>query len=126
MLYAKDSFDVGKSTFIAKTKSAPPLVIPTTLSLFGHTQESVNGQNAYKVLEFLNRVRGLENGVILRYGVNMAVQKFLSDSGQWEDQLCVTFPWMMPKEKEVDAVVEASGREVVIKSVRIKYRLERK
>ena len=91
--------------------------------MFGHVPESVNGQNALKVIEFLNGVRGLNNGVLLRYGVNMAVEKFLSDNGQWEDQLCVTFPWIMSKEKETTAGGKASEGEAVMKTVRVKYRL---
>ena len=123
LLYAKDSFEEGTSSSFAKAKILAPVVIPTTLALFGHVPESVNGQNAFKVLEFLNGVRGLNNGVLLRYGVNMAVEKFLSDNGQWEDQLCVTFPWIMSKEKETIPGGKASEGETVMKTVRVKYRL---
>ena len=123
LLYAKDSFESGASSSIAKARSSAPVVMPTTLALFSHPPESINGQNAHKVLEFLNGVRGLDNGVLLQYGINMAVEKFLSDNGQWEDQLCVTFPWIMPKEKETPAGVKASEGEAVMKTVRVKYRL---
>lgn len=96
------------------------LVIPTTLGLFNLKKESPHLQNAAIVLEFLNKVRGVNSGVLVRYGVGMAVEKFMSDSGTWEDQLCVTFPWM--KAKESDKHVELN-EELPMETIRIKYRL---
>ena len=90
-MFAKDAFDTNNnnsnsssnssssptSTYSMKSKSTVPLIIPTTLDLFGHTPDSVNGKNAKTVLEFLNGIRGLENSILMRYGVNMAMEKFI-------------------------------------------------
>jgi hypothetical protein len=96
------------------------LVIPTTIGLLNLKKESPHLQNAAIVLEFLNKVRGINSSVLVRYGVGMAVEKFMSDSGTWEDQLCVTFPWM--KAKESDQNVELN-EEPPMETIRIKYRL---
>ena len=95
LMFAKDAFDTNNnnstsnsnsssnssptSTYSmkSKSKSTVPLIIPTTLDLFGHTPDSVNGKNAKTVLEFLNGIRGLENSILMRYGVNMAMEKFI-------------------------------------------------
>jgi hypothetical protein len=118
LLYAKDSFEKNE-----KQKSAVPVVIPTTLDLFKHANDSPNGKNATKVLDFLNNVRGIESKYLMKYGVGMAVEKFIADNGVYEDQLCVTFPWMLAKEvKQKEGGKASAEGNMAMEIIRIKYR----
>ena len=119
LMSARDAL-TNKDGVSGNKKPLVSLVIPTTLGLFNLKKESPHLQNAAIVLEFLNKVRGINSGVLVRYGVGMAVEKFMSDSGTWEDQLCVTFPWM--KAKESDQHVELNEGPPM-ETIRIKYRL---
>lgn len=99
-------------------KPIVPLIIPTTLNLFNLKKESPNLQNAATVLKFLNEVRGIKSDILMRYGVGMAVEKFMGES-VWEDQLCVTFPWMKAKESDSKLALE---EEPPMEIIRVKYR----
>jgi hypothetical protein len=112
LLYAKDSL----GDIVTTAKSKMPLMIPSTLPLFGQPGDSPNEANAAKVLDFLNVVRGLKNVVLMRYGVAMAMEKFINDTGHWEDKLCVTFPWLRAKGEH------KAGEDPPMETVRIKYR----
>ena len=124
MISAKDALDLVETDSARKTalfgakKDTVPVVIPKTSDLFVNKKGSQEEQNALLVLEFLNQVRGLNNITLLRYGVGMAVEKFMSDAGAWEEQLCVTFPWMNTKLKDESSTTAAEP----MKIVRIKYR----
>lgn len=100
-------------------KPIVPIIIPTTLNLFNQKKESPYLQNAATVLKFLNTVRGINSDILMRYGVGMAIEKFMGDSGAWEDQLCVTFPWMKAKESDSKLALE---EEPPMEIIRIKYR----
>jgi hypothetical protein len=96
-----------------------PAVVPAALPLFGHQKDSRHEQSAAAVLQFLNKVRGINDVTLLRYGVGMATEKFLNDAGDWEDKLCVTFPWMKAK----DNLQSVSGDEnLPMEIIRLKYR----
>lgn len=92
--------------------------VPKTIPLFGHPQDSREVKNAREVLDYLNKERGLNNMVIMKYGVGMAHEKFLADSVKgskdrvWVDHLCVTFPWMKPSPENPD----------IFENVRMKFR----
>jgi hypothetical protein len=46
------------------------------------------------IRRFLSVTRGLDLDVCVRYGVGYSLQKYRDDnSGEWIDELCVTFPW---------------------------------
>ena len=124
MISAKDALDLVETDSARKTalfgakKDTLPVVIPKTSDLFVNKKGSQEEQNALMVLEFLNHVRGLNNITLLRYGVGMAVEKFMSDAGAWEEQLCVTFPWMNTKLRDESSTAAVEP----MKIVRIKYR----
>ena len=120
LLYAKDLDGDGRT--LKKPKTALPVVVPSTLDLFTNASDSINGKRAAEALKFLNTVRGINSIFLMRYGVGMAVEKFLSDSGQWEDQLCVTFPWMMPREVKGGQGKSDKEGEMAMEIIRIKYR----
>lgn len=125
MIAAKDALDLveldsaRKTALFGAKKETLPVVIPKTSDLFVNKKGSKEESDALKILEFLNKVRGISNITLLRYGVGMAVEKFMSDGGAWEEQLCVTFPWMNAKLKDESSL---ATEEVPMKIVRIKYR----
>eukprot|EP01041_Mallomonas_annulata_P002554 gene2554-4987_t len=51
-----------------------------------------------KVLNYLKKERGLSEAVLHRYGVGWSTQKYQNEANEWIPELCVTFPWMIPKE----------------------------
>ena len=66
-------------------KIGPP---PVTIRLFNHGNEhNEHTLNAAKVLSYLNGTRGLNNIVLMRYGVGMALQQFQNSQGKWENQV---------------------------------------
>lgn len=117
LTYAKDISSNNQSAS-GKKKAQVPVVVPAALPLFGHQKDTPHEHSAAAVLEFLNSVRGLNNVTILRYGVGMANEMFLNDAGEWEDQLCVTFPWMKVKERKSVSTNEDLPMEII----RLKYR----
>jgi hypothetical protein len=46
------------------------------------------------VKTYLNDVRGLNDEVLTRYGIGLAVQQYLGE-GVWNDHVCITFPWVV-------------------------------
>ena len=66
-------------------KVGPP---PVTIRLFNHSKgRNEHTLNASKVLSYLNGTRGLNNIVLMRYGVAMALQQFQNSLGKWENQV---------------------------------------
>ena len=66
-------------------KIGPP---PMTIRLFNHSKDNnEHTLNASKVLSYLNGTRGLNNIVLMRYGVGLALQQFQNSQGKWENQV---------------------------------------
>ena len=110
----------NKNGELGSKKPLVPMIIPTTLDLFKLKKGSPHVENAAMVLEFLNKVRGINSDILMRYGVGMAIEKFMmGDSNVWEDQVCVTFPWM----KAIESAPKlALDEEAPMEIIRIKYR----
>ncbi len=51
---------------------------------------------AERVRNYLTNTRGLDLFTCKRYGVGFGLQQWPNDQGVWEDELCVSFPWMTP------------------------------
>ena len=49
---------------------------------------------AERVRNYLTDTRGLDLFTCKRFGVGFGLQQWPNDQGTWEDELCVTFPWM--------------------------------
>ena len=83
--------DTGpKAEPVTQVLKIPPKIGPTpvTIRLFNHRiEDKEHAVNAAKVLRYLNDTRGLNNIVLMRYGVGMALQQFQSNLGKWEDQV---------------------------------------
>jgi hypothetical protein len=105
-----------------KTPVLVPVVVPAALPLFGHQKDSRHEQSAAAVLQFLNKVRGINDVTLLRYGVGMATEKFLNEAGDWEDKLCVTFPWMKAKDNSQSV---SADENLPMEIIRLKYRSTR-
>lgn len=120
LTYARDLSSNSQATLGKKKASVPAaVVVPVALPLFGHQKDSPHEQSAAAVLQFLNNVRGINDVTLLRYGVGMATEKFLNDGGDWEDQLCVTFPWMKAKDNPQSVAADSNPPMEII---RLKYR----
>lgn len=114
----------NNQAILGKKKAPVPVsvVVPVALPLYGHQKDSPHDQNATAVLQFLNNVRGINDVTLLRYGVGMATEKFLNDGGDWEDQLCVTFPWMKAKDNPQSV---SADKNLPMEIIRLKYRSAR-
>jgi hypothetical protein len=79
-----------------------------------------------EVKKHLNDVRGLTDATLLKYNVGFAYQEFLNDENKWEEELCVTFPWIMPRQSlegmnlDFKSAGDSEGTEDLV--VRLKYR----
>ena len=104
----------SSSLTIAKNKDNSPFVIPAqqlslrsfynlfpdndkehTTSASKNTLDDIVDRKDIK--EYLNNVRGLRDDVLQKYGVGFTRQEFLSNENEWVSQVCVTFPWQMPR-----------------------------
>ena len=47
-----------------------------------------------KALTYLRDKRGLDDAVLSKYGVGVDVQQFLGADNDWEEHVCITFPWI--------------------------------
>lgn len=60
------------------------------------TQDNQQPRSVAEVRRYLVEERGLSRGILMQYGVGYGTQKFLNAAGKWEENACVTFPWIMP------------------------------
>jgi hypothetical protein len=52
-----------------------------------------------EIIKYLEVTRALNIDLCIRYGVGYSTQKFQNNDGQWANELCVTFPWMVETKK---------------------------
>jgi len=80
---------------IPEDPDVPPSLNKISLSHSGPLPSIPLYLRAKAVRDYLTKERKLSLTVCERYGVGVAVQQFPSAvTGQWEDNTCVTFPWI--------------------------------
>lgn len=55
--------------------------------------ELLNNPENEDVVRYLTETRGLSPKVLEQYGVGCVEASFITSSGQWQKQKCITFPW---------------------------------
>eukprot|EP00750_Incisomonas_marina_P007637 INCI15017.5.p2 GENE.INCI15017.5~~INCI15017.5.p2 ORF type:complete len:656 (+),score=82.53 INCI15017.5:118-2085(+) len=55
--------------------------------------ELLNNPENKDVVRYLTETRGLSPKVLEQYGVGCVEASFITSSGQWQKQKCITFPW---------------------------------
>lgn len=99
-------------------------LFPNERRLAKDTIDDVVDRNEVKT--YLNEVRGLDDETLQKYGVGFAHQEFLNNENEWQDELCITFPWKMPRQAvqgmnlNFTNSADAEGKSDLI--VRLKYR----
>ena len=140
----KQSEAFGYHLNLTAAMFAPPAPPPsadsaadTSISLVSDGVKTPTAQARQQVLSYLRNERGLNDEVILRYGVGVALHQFPhypsdeetaeekgkagkmnnSNSPEWRDKVCVTFPWIQPKPKaKADANVNTTSATAIATS----------
>jgi hypothetical protein len=91
----------NKNANDSDTDQKVSMTIPTdqnSLNKYSYELFHKSTNETKKVLKYLNTKRGLNTDILKKYRVGISKQQFQNDKGDWELELCVTFPWMISKE----------------------------
>jgi hypothetical protein len=85
------------SSYYLETAATPsqPVLLDSKVAYSYAKKLYVDDESSKKVLAYLTDVRCIDKKTLQRYGVGCTTQKFLTNENVWQEETCITFPWMV-------------------------------